>query len=106
MKSFSYGTTPVGIIRKALGTKPYQAVLVGEGRSAAIKAVNQGIDAHLEGMTSSQFEDASDRFSAKLKCSISPKDMLVFLRRLGEMPDEAAISLRIDILDSLNIEEI
>ena len=107
MKSYSYGTTPIGVIKKAIGNKPFPAELTGELRMAAIKAVNQGIDSHLEAITSSQFDDIPiDKFGNRLKCLISPKDMLVFLRRLSEIDDIAAMSLRIDILDSFGIEEI
>lgn len=40
--------------------------------------VNQGIDAHLEAITDSSFDESSG------KCSVSPHDLCVLLRRLGD----------------------
>lgn len=47
---------------------------------ALVAAVNQGIDAHLEAVTQSRFEDAG----STLDCSLDRDDCKVLLRRLDE----------------------
>lgn len=70
--------------------------MVGEDADAVVKAVNQGIDAHLEALVSSNFkwqDTAAQPFPfPRLMCKISPEDMPVLLRRLRE-GDESAQSL-------------
>ena len=97
----TYGTTPKDVIAAALGEENYPMSLVGDDRDIVIEMVNQGIDSHLEAITSSTFANGP-----KLECSVSPADMLVLLRRLGESDKEEAMSLRMAILSTLNIEEI
>ena len=76
--------------------------LVGRDTAVMTAVVNQGIDSHLEGITESKFHSQGKR----LICDVSAKDMLIVLRRLGEMDDENAMSLRSSILTTLDIEEI
>lgn len=105
MKTYSYNKTPVSVLRKAF-TEPYACSFTGETRLMVIEIVNQGIDSHLEAFTESTFSQSNDNGVNRLECLISPKDMLVFLRRLAENASEEAQSLRSDILESVKIEEI
>lgn len=105
MESYTFGTTPVEKL-KEIFTENYPMSLVGEDRDVMICVVNQGIDSHLEGFTESSFKDTGYR----LECDISPKDMLILLRRLLEIHYEEmfenACSLRSGILETMDIEEI
>lgn len=88
--------------------------LVGGDRHAAIAAVNQGIDAHLEVC----FVPArGDRFRVqtppgirgqisgpRLECRVSPQSLPVLVRRLLESGDDTAESLAASICQTLNIE--
>lgn len=75
--------------------------MVGEDADAVVKAVNQGIDAHLEALVSSNFKWANQPPGFKrLMCKISPEDMPVLLRRLSE-GDENAERLGEDIISIL-----
>jgi hypothetical protein len=100
--SFSFGTTPEDIIKeKVLEQTPsgYSMHIKSQKEWSAIaKAVNQGIDSHLEGFTRSKFDNG--------KCLIHPEEMTTFLRRLYENGDEESWSLRSSILETLGIEEI
>lgn len=106
MKTYSFNSTPNDVIREALGHESYDMTLVGEDAQVVRDAVNQGIDAHLEAITDSNFDwDARGR----LVCDVAQGDMLVLLRRLGEMAvngNEVAMSLRSSILTTLDIEEV
>jgi hypothetical protein len=101
--SFSYGTTPENVIKKQLLKKfpdGYPMTIRSQNIWSAIaKAVNQGIDSHLDGFTRSKFDSKTG------EVLIHPEEMVTFLRRLGE-GDEEAMSLRTDILSTLGIEEI
>jgi len=119
---YSLGTVPADVIEKTF-TEPYPMELVGADRDLMFEMVNQGIDAHLEAFTESQFDDRYDpkdiRFrisGPRLFCTIGPKDMPVLLRRLKEAyerdPEEPdpnenhpALSLRQAILSTMGIEE-
>lgn len=72
-------TLPV-ILRLRKGT-PLLATLVA--------AVNQGIDAHLEAITRSKFEDCGSTFEAH----IDPADLPCLLRRLSEIDTPASNQL-------------
>jgi hypothetical protein len=106
--TYTYGMTPPEVLTKAmaeeLGDKPYTMELpaTSEDCNVVMEAVNQGIDAHLEAITDSKFTWVGSR----LHCQVAHKDMLVLLRRLGEMDSDDAMSLRSSILSTLEIEEI
>lgn len=102
MKSYSYGTTPIDVLKKAINNEFYSMTLVGEDSELMVEIINQGIDSHLEAFTESTFNGNENR----LICNVSPKDMLVLLRRLEESDNENACFLRIGILETLDIEEI
>ena len=83
----------------------YKISAVGGLKTAITAAVNQGIDAHLEGLTSSKFDQSASR----LECRISAKDLPVLLRRLQEMADDGKLeqdeeSIVSDILGTLGVE--
>jgi len=100
--SFSFGTTPEEIIKERVEQQTpggYPMVIKDqETWSVIAKAVNQGIDSHLEGFTRSTFDNGH--------VNIHPEEMTTFLRRLYEDGSEEAWSLRTDILSTLNVEEI
>lgn len=100
--TFTYGTTPVDVLTKAIKGKRYPMTLVGDDAAMMVGVVEQGIDAHLEGFTESKFTGDARR----LVCDMGPKDMLVLLRRLNELESGGAMNLRSAILSTLEIEEI
>lgn len=99
---------------RELMREPYVMQLVGEDLEIVKKAVNIGIDAHLEAC---YFPEIGDRYelktttvkdkvvSVKLDCHVSKGSLPVLLRRLFEMDDEKAWQLGRDIIDSLKKEE-
>ena len=101
--SFSYGTTPENVIKKQVlkeAPNGYPMTIRSQNEWSAIaKAVNQGIDSHLEAFTRSKFDSKTG------EVLIHPEEMTTFLRRLTD-GDEEAMSLRTDILSTLGIEEI
>ena len=60
------------------------------------KAVNMGIDSHLEGFTKSKFYGTAERFFFCFDTS----ELSTLLRRLGEIDDENAMSLEYSIIYS------
>lgn len=100
--SFTYGTTPVEVLTKAINGERFPMTLVGSEAAMMVGLVNQGIDAHLEAFVESKFTGGDRR----LVCDVGPKDMLVLLRRLNESESDDAMSLRSGILTCLEIEEI
>jgi len=102
--TFSMGTTPEKIIKeKTLVQTPDgypMHIRSNEEWVTIAKAVNQGIDSHLEGFTRSKFDHTTG------KCLIHPEEMTTFLRRLSENGDEVSSGLRGSILETLGIEEI
>jgi len=102
--SFSFGTTPEEIIKEQVAEQTpsgYPMEIKSQDEWAAIaKAVNKGIDAHLEGFTRSKFDSQTGH------CLIHPEEMHTFLRRLFEADDEESWGLRSAILETLGIEEI
>jgi hypothetical protein len=102
--TFTFGTTPEDIIRKKVNEQTpqgYPMLIRSQSEWAAIaKAVNQGIDSHLEGFTRSTFDHKTG------KCLIHPEEMTTFLRRLYESDDDEAWGLRSAILSTLGIEEV
>lgn len=108
MKRFTYGTTPKKVIIKAVNKLPgkrYDMELNKTDYAVFAKAVNQGIDSHLEAVTDVDLYHTKGQFP-KAHASIGPESLACVLRRLGESEDENANSLRTDILSSLNIEEV
>ena len=102
--SFTFGTTPEKVIKdRVLSQTPsgYPMHIKSQLEWDVIaKAINQGIDSHLEGFTRSTFDSRTG------KCLIHPEEMTTFLRRLYESDDDEAWSLRGSILETLNVEEI
>lgn len=109
--SYSYGTTPDYIILER-APDPYPMGLVGEAAQVVEKVVNIGIDSHLEACFDKDIDnytwerDKNPLKTSRLNCEVSPKSLVVLLRRLYEEGSEEAEMLRRDILDTLDIEEI
>jgi len=112
--SYNYGEAPEAIILDRC-PNPYPMELVGDEAELVERLVNQGIDSHLQacfikGADDYQWKkhtlDNGSIIAVKLHCSVSPKSMVVLLRRLLEVDSEAADSLRSAILETLKIEEM
>ena len=103
--TYSFGTTPKEIITescKAQCEKGYPMLIRSKDEWKVIAhAVNQGIDSHLEAITERSTFDSTTG-----KCLVHPEELHVLLRRLAEHGVEDGDSLRIDILSTLDIEEI
>ena len=116
MQTYSYGTTPKNLIKIAVQAicngRPYVMKMVGREAELIEGVVNQGIDSHLEACFMPHRGDsytwvaATPSHTQHLSCCVSAESMPVLLRRLSELNDDKAISLRIDILGTLDIEEI
>ena len=104
MKSYSYGCTPAAEITKACKAQcpnGYNMTIRSQREWKVIAhAVNQGIDSHLEAFTQSTFNSQTG------ECLIHPEELHTFLRRLDESNVEDGMSLRVDILSTLGIEEV
>ncbi|MHB0959301.1 MAG: hypothetical protein ACYC0X_23480 [Pirellulaceae bacterium] len=114
------GTVTYEAVRKAMGGEPYAMSLRDTGEiRAVIKAVNQGIDSHLEACCC---PDRGDRFEGgkrtigkltlcrTLECCVSPESLPVLLRRLCELDTDdhitdAGTTLTGDILLTLGLDE-
>lgn len=81
-------------------TEPYLMSLAGVDRTDCMKAVNQGIDSHLEACFVPERGDKFQDDGAKLICLISPESMPVLIRRLLENGSDLASC----ICYTLNIE--
>ena len=99
-------------IREAMGGEAYPMSLVGEDALAVIAAVNQGIDSHLEAITTddSSFQRGERRVGDKvltytLECSVGVRSMPVLLRRLLEDFD-SGYSLATSILGTLGFNDL
>jgi len=68
--------------------------LVGAARASATQAVNQGIDARLEGFTKSSFHDNGRR----LECKVHDDELQILIRRLLEIGTDEAGELADDIV--------
>lgn len=103
--SYSFGMTPVEVITKeCLEQCPDGYSMRIRSRSCwavLADAVNQGIDSHLEAVTTRSSFDSDTG-----KCLVHPEELPVLLRRLEESENEEAWSLRVGILQTLGIEEI
>lgn len=109
MKTFTQGKTPPDLIRRqCLGQCPdgfYMTIKDPNEWRIIAHIWNQGIDAHLEALTT---RSSADHKTGKI--IIHPEELPCFLRRLYEnVPDsdwEVAVDLRTAILICLGIEEI
>jgi hypothetical protein len=104
MKTYSYLSTPEQVIKnttKSQCKNGYPMIIKSKEEWKAIaKAVNEGIDAHLEAFTKSSFNAITGEIL------IHPTELHILLRRLGESDNKQSHSLRSNILQTLNIEEI
>lgn len=83
-------------VSKALEGEPYKLMVHTQEEWAEIaKAVNQGIDSHLEGITRSSFDSGTGR------CVVHADDLPVLIRRLADNDTEMAEDLRKRILAEL-----
>lgn len=105
MQRFSYGTTPDTVILAAAREQcpdGYPMLLRGKDEWRALAAAwNQGIDSHLEALTERSSADASTG-----NVNVHPDELHVLLRRLLHDDGEEATMLRVDILSTLDIEEV
>jgi len=94
-------------VRQAMAGEPYIMSLTGEDAESVRKAVNRGIDSHLEACNCPERGDSyteTVRRAGKLvlcgalDCTVSPESMPTLLRRL-EDGDENARSLGEHILE-------
>ena len=101
------------LVRKAAKTV-YPMTVVGEDIESVMKAVNQGIDAHLEACFVPERGDSyehGDRrvkdmiITQTLKCKVSSESLPVLIRRLFEAEDENSNNLASNILSSIDIED-
>jgi hypothetical protein len=114
------GSVRYEAVRAAMDGEPYTMSLTGTDEiRAVIKAVNQGIDSHLEACFC---PDRGDRYEGSkrkagklticrtLECCISVESLPTLLRRLFELDGDeemvdAAMSLGSDILLTLGFDE-
>jgi hypothetical protein len=105
MQRYSFGTTPAKVITAAcLAQCPdgYPMTLRSDNEWQALSdAWNQGIDSHLEALT-----ERSNADETSGNVLVHPEELHVLLRRFAESFSDEAISLRVDILSTLDIEEI
>lgn len=106
MNTYSFGTAPAEEITRALKGEHYPMNLRGADAEVVHRAVNQGIDSHLEVCFLPSRGDSFEVYWDLLKCNVSPESMLVLLRRLFENGADEAWGLRSSILDTLGIEEV
>lgn len=105
MSRYSFGACPDDVIRGACGEQcpdgyPMTIRSNDEWRVIA-EAWNQGIDSHLEALTTRSRADSSTG-----EIIVHPDELHVLLRRLYESGADEAWLLRSDILSTLGIEEI
>jgi len=79
-------------------------VLVGKDHLRCIRAVNQGIDAHLEACYIPSWGDRYVCVEGRLECKVSKESLRVLVRRLLEEGDDEDMSLASAICATLNIE--
>lgn len=102
MQPLTYGALPDVLV---VG-ETYNMELVGEAREVVARAINQGIDSHLEAVCFDQY-DASNTVASRLGLNIEPGSVRVLLRRLVEQWHggcEESGSLAGDILGTLGYE--
>lgn len=102
---YSFGQCPDDVIKAACEEQcpnGYPMTIRSQDEWSVITAAwNQGIDSHLEALTSRSFADASSG-----SMNVHPAELHVLLRRLYEDGSDEAWSLRSAILSTLDIEEI
>lgn len=104
MNTYSFGDCPDDVIRKACAEQcpnGYPMTIRSQDEWAVIAAAwNQGIDSHLEALTT---RSTADHTTGEV--NVHPDELHVLLRRLYEDGGDEAWSLRSDILSTLDIEE-
>ncbi len=100
-----YGPITYEEIRFAMLGEAYTMSLVGEASEEATRAVNQGIDSHLEACFCPDRGDSYKQSGHRLECVVSIESLPVLLRRLFESETEEGESLASDILYSLGFDE-
>ena len=111
------------LVRQAQGEKPYHMSLVGKAALMVQKAVNIGIDSHLEACfvpdRGDSYKEGRREINGKLitrtlECEVSPESLPVLLRRLYELDYEGECegcsgdsppSIASDILSTIGIGE-
>ena len=111
MKTITYAEISQAV-RSQCRNSTYHMDLTGEAAQCVERAVNQGIDSHLEACFSPGWGD-SFRWDHRMigdkpvcKCliaEVSPDSLPVLLRRLSEADDEESQTLAGDILQTLGI---
>ncbi len=102
--SYSEGECPDQVVTEAAKSQTPDGypmtIRDQETWSAIAKAVNMGIDSHLDAFTKSSFDCKTG------KCLVHPDELHILLRRLFDNGDEDSCRLRTDILSTLGIEEV
>lgn len=95
------------LIRKAMNGEAYPMSLVSDDAAAVERAVNQGIDAHLEACFCPARGDRYEWRGHRLECVVSEESLPTLLRRLYDIEDEEgeAAMLGDDILMTLGFDE-
>lgn len=105
------------LLSEATINGPYTMSLSGDSIEAVQKAVNQGIDGHLEACflpsRGDSYEPNTTRFGQtlqyavqRLDCVVSPESLVCLVRRLMESEDDEANNLASGICETLEIELI
>lgn len=89
---------------KAKHPEPYEMDLVGRCAEVTKKAVNQGIDSHLQACFVPARGDAYTVRGSRLGCVVSSESLPVLLRRLTEMEEDVAGILAADILTGIGFD--
>lgn len=99
---------PYEEIREAMGDEPFTMELSLSDGAAVQRAVNVGIDAHLEACYTPSTGDSYTWGGGKLSCVVSKESLPVLLRRLAEMAIETGeepCDLSDSLLSSLGFNE-
>jgi hypothetical protein len=78
--------------------------LTGADDAVVKKAVNQGIDSHLEAVFVPERGDSFVREGGFLVCKVSEEGLCALLRRMFENEEEESLSLATAILESLGFK--
>lgn len=89
-------------VRQAMKGEPFKMRLRGVEFDAFAKAVNQGIDSHLQACF---VEERGDRFTKGKSIIISVESLPVLLRRLYEADDETSNNLAAGIMQTLGFSD-
>ena len=115
---YPYGGTPITYeqVRSAMNDEPYPMSLTGEDAAAVRDVVNVGIDSRLEACfvpsRGDSFEHGARKLtdgrviSTTLECVVSVESLPILLRRLFEIGRDAAESLGVSILSTLDLEVV